>query len=127
LSKPFEPKELLLRVNAILRRVAAKPIVKDDAVRFGKWVLDLERGELVSGEERQPLTPVEHTLLKAFTSKKGQVISREELAKLCDMDAAERTIDVQITRLRKKLEENPKLPKYVQTVRGKGYVLWSDK
>jgi two-component system phosphate regulon response regulator OmpR len=126
LSKPFEPRELLLRLHAILRRVAAKPVRQNEAVRFGRWTLDLERGELVDGADRLPLTQVEHTLLKALSTKKGEVVGREELAQLCGMDAAERTIDVQITRLRKKLEEDPKLPKYVQTVRGKGYVLWSD-
>ena len=126
LPKPFEPRELLLRINAILRRVAAKPPEQDAPVRFGKWLLDLERGELVNGEERVALTSVEHTLLKALASKKGEVVSREELAELCELSANERTIDVQITRLRKKVEEDPKLPRYVQTVRGKGYVLWSD-
>jgi two-component system phosphate regulon response regulator OmpR len=126
LPKPFEPRELLLRINAILRRVAAKPPEKDAPVRFGKWILDLERGELVHKDERVSLTSVEHTLLKALASKKGEVVSRETLAELCNMSANERTIDVQITRLRKKVEEDPKLPRYVQTVRGKGYVLWSD-
>lgn len=126
LAKPFEPRELLLRMHAILRRVAAKPVAQNEAIRFGKWSLDLERGELIDGDERLPLTQVEHTLLKALSSKKGEVVSREELAQICEMDAAERTIDVQVTRLRKKLEEDPKLPKYIQTVRGKGYVLWSD-
>jgi two-component system phosphate regulon response regulator OmpR len=126
LPKPFEPRELLLRVHAILRRVAAKPAQQNEAIRFGRWTLDLERGELVDGTERLPLTQVEHNLLKALSGKKGEVVGREELARLCGIDAAERTIDVQITRLRKKLEEDPKLPKYIQTVRGKGYVLWSD-
>lgn len=126
LAKPFEPRELLLRMNAILRRVAAAPAVRDAAIRFGRWTLDTERGELVDDDERLPLTQVENTLLRALASKKGEVVSREELAQLCQMDAAERTIDVQITRLRKKLEEDPKLPKYIQTVRGKGYVLWPE-
>jgi len=126
LAKPFEPRELLLRIHAILRRVAAKPALQNEVIRFGRWTLDLERGELVDDAERLPLTQVEHTLLKALASKKGEVVGREELAQLCEMDAAERTIDVQITRLRKKLEEDSKLPKYIQTVRGKGYVLWSD-
>jgi two-component system phosphate regulon response regulator OmpR len=124
LPKPFEPRELLLRMTAILRR--ARPAPVEEALRFGRWSLDLERGELVNGDERLPLTQVEHTLLKALASRKGEVVSREDLAKLCELDAAERTIDVQITRLRKKLEEDPKVPKYVQTVRGKGYVLWAD-
>ena len=126
LPKPFEPRELLLRITAILRRVHAAPPVVQDSIKFGRWTLDLERGELVDGADRMPLTAVEHTLLKALASKRGEVISREELAELCEMSANERTIDVQVTRLRKKLEEDPKLPKYIQTVRGKGYVLWSD-
>lgn len=126
LPKPFEPMELLLRINAILRRVTAKPPDKNAPIHFGRWTLDLDRGELVDGEERAPLTSVEHTLLKALASKIGEVVSREELAELCQMNSSERTIDVQITRLRKKVEEDPKLPKYIQTVRGKGYVLWSD-
>ena len=128
LPKPFEPRELLLRINAILRRLAAqRPRAENAETRFGKWLLDLERGELVAADERLPLTQVEHTLIKALLSKKGEIIGREELAALCGIDAsAERTIDVQITRLRKKLEEDPKMPKYVQTVRGKGYVLWAD-
>ncbi len=126
LAKPFEPRELLLRLHAILRRVAAKPAALHDAIRFGKWTLDPVRGELIDGDERLPLTQVERTLLKALSSKKGEVVSREELARISEMDAAERTIDVQITRLRKKIGEDPKQPKYIQTVRGKGYVLWSD-
>jgi two-component system phosphate regulon response regulator OmpR len=126
LSKPFEPRELLLRMNAIMRRVAAPPPVSDEAFRFGKWTLDLVRGELVAGDERLPLTQAEHNLLKALSGKKGEAVSREDLAQMCGLDAAERTIDVQVTRLRKKLEEDPKMPKYLQTVRGKGYVLWSD-
>jgi len=126
LPKPFEPRELLLRITAILRRVAATPPAKGEKIRFGRWSLDLDRGELADGEERVALTAVEHTLLKALASKVGEVVSREELAELCQMNASERTIDVQVTRLRKKVEEDPKLPKYIQTVRGKGYVLWSD-
>lgn len=126
LPKPFEPRELLLRITAILRRVAAPPPSRGEKIRFGRWSLDLDRGELADGEERVALTAVEHTLLKALASKVGEVVSREELAELCQMNANERTIDVQVTRLRKKVEEDPKLPKYIQTVRGKGYILWSD-
>jgi two-component system phosphate regulon response regulator OmpR len=127
LPKPFEPRELLLRINAILRRMVARTVQKsDEPVRFGGWILDLDRGELSRGGERRPLTEVEHTLLRALAGRKGEVVSREELAKLCSLDAAERTIDVQITRLRKKVEEDSKTPRYIQTVRGKGYVLWAD-
>lgn len=131
LPKPFEPRELLLRINAILRRSAAQAPKRDaaQALRFGRWRLDLERGELVddAAETRMPLTSVEHTLMRALASRKGEVIGREELAEMCSMSASERTIDVQVTRLRKKVEEDPRLPKYVQTVRGKGYVLRPDE
>ncbi len=133
LPKPFEPRELLLRVTAILRRTTVRQMpsqkqVNDTTVQIGKWRLDQQRGELVdttsATDERVPLTQVEHTLLKALLSRHGVTVSREELAALCSVDAAERTIDVQVTRLRKKMESDPKLPRYVQTVRGKGYVLW---
>ena len=127
LSKPFEPRELLLRVQAILRRVGSTPPAsKSKDIKFGKWQLDLARGELTDGAERLPLTSVEHTLLKALAEHAGEVVSRETLADLCGLSGNERTIDVQVTRLRKKIEEDQKLPKYIQTVRGRGYVLWSD-
>ena len=129
LPKPFEPRELLLRIQAILRRVRTQaPVDKNmDDIKIGKWRIDMERGELLaSGGERLVLTQTEHTLIRALASRHGNVVSREELADLCNLDAAERTIDVQVTRLRKKVEEDPKLPRYIQTVRGKGYVLWSD-
>lgn len=126
LAKPFEPRELLLRIHAILRRIAAQAPKPQNDIRLGRWSLDLARGELVDGEERLPLTQAEHTLIRALASRKGDVISREDLANMCGIDAAERTIDVQVTRLRKKVEEDQKMPKYIQTVRGKGYVLWSD-
>lgn len=124
--KPFDPRELLLRMQAILRRAGSAHADKN-ILRLGNWALDIARGELTDGNERIALTTVEHTLLKALAAKKGEVVSREELARLCDMDAAERTIDVQITRLRRKIEDDPKLPRYVQTVRGKGYILWADE
>lgn len=131
LPKPFEPRELVLRMNAILRRTSA-PAMRggDDAagkdLRFGRWVLDMARGVLVDGADHQALTQVEHTLIRALASRKGEVVSREELAALCGLDAAERTIDVQVTRLRKKIEADSRNPRYIQTMRGKGYVLWTD-
>lgn len=132
LPKPFEPRELLLRINAILRRSAAAAAARkpaDKPLRFGRWRLDIERGELIDDNdgERMPLTSVEHTLMRALASRRGEVIGREELAELCNMNASERTIDVQVTRLRKKVEQDPRTPKYIQTVRGKGYVLWPDE
>jgi two-component system phosphate regulon response regulator OmpR len=127
LPKPFEPRELLLRLNAILRRVAAaRPQTRTGPLTFGKWTLDTDKGEMTAPDDRMLLTAVEHTLMRALSSKPGEVITREELADMCQMNANERTIDVQITRLRKKIEEDPKLPRYIQTVRGKGYVLWPD-
>lgn len=129
LPKPFEPRELLLRIHAILRRTqAAKPVEKKSVLPLGRWRLDVEKGELQDGDgERVLLTSVEHTLIRALASRKGEVVSREDLADMCEMSASERSIDVQITRLRKKVEDDPRVPKYIQTVRGKGYVLWADE
>ena len=123
LPKPFEPRELVLRLQAILRRRpkhsdAAKP------VRIGRWVYDPDEKTLNDGEETQRLTTTEIALLSALIQKAGQVISREDLARMCDMDdTGERTIDVQITRLRRKIEEDTRTPRFLQTVRGKGYLL----
>lgn len=128
LPKPFEPRELVLRINAILKRVSMRPRTAEKTIRFGKWQVDFDRGELFDDKkERLPLTQAEQTLLKALSSRKGEAISREELADLCALDAEERTIDVQVTRLRKKIEEDSKMPRYLQTVRGKGYILWPDE
>jgi two-component system phosphate regulon response regulator OmpR len=129
LPKPFEPRELLLRLHAILRRTqAAKPAEQKSVLPLGRWQLDVEKGELQdAGGERVLLTSVEHTLVRALASRKGEVVSREDLAEMCEMSASERSIDVQITRLRKKVEDDPRVPKYIQTVRGKGYVLWADE
>jgi len=122
LPKPFEPKELVLRLQSILRRrprVEATP----QAFRVGRWYYDPAHKELTAGDETVRLTTVEDNLLCALASRSGEVISREELAALCDMDAGERTIDVQVTRLRRKIEDDPKKPRNLQTVRGKGYLL----
>ncbi len=129
LAKPFDPKELLLRIRAILRRTLAPEMTRKaipEVFVFGGWTLDLDRGELENNGERISLTQTELTLLRALTSKPGEIISREELCLLCGLEANERTIDVQITRLRKKIGDDPKTPRYVQTVRGKGYILWPD-
>lgn len=128
LPKPFEPKELLLRINAILKRTIASGVAaKPKEYYLGELKFDTERGELLDKlGGRVPLTQVESNLLKAFFSKNGEIISREELARICEVEASERTIDVQITRLRKKVEPDSKMPKYIQTIRGKGYVLRVD-
>lgn len=126
LPKPFEPRELVLRLNAILRR-RPKIDFLDKPVRVGQWLYDPAANTLSNAGIVQRLTTVEATLLKALATHKGQVISREDLARLCDMDdAGERTIDVQVTRLRRKIEEDSRTPLYLQTVRGKGYLLRVD-
>jgi two-component system phosphate regulon response regulator OmpR len=123
LPKPFEPRELVLRLNAILRRTA-KPRQSVQAFKIGRWQFDAEMGALVDGGRVVPLTAVEGTLIRALAQRPGEPISREELVRICKMDAAgDRTIDVQVTRLRRKIEDDPKVPRYLQTVRGKGYLL----
>jgi len=126
LTKPFDPRELVLRLEAILRRrPQARPAQKK--FRIGRWAYDPEVPELRGADESVRLTDVEANLLKALTRRPGSILSREELAALCGVDAGERTIDVQVTRLRKKLEEDSKMPRYLQTVRGKGYLLRAEE
>ncbi len=123
LSKPFEPRELVLRLQSLLRR---RPKRAEDvqSFRVGRWRYDPSVNELQDAGEAERLTTVEGNLLRALASRAGVIVGREELAHLCGMDAAgERTIDVQVTRLRRKLEDDPKRPRVLQTVRGKGYVL----
>lgn len=122
LPKPFEPKELVLRLNAILRRTGTAPDA-DRPFKIGRWQFDVEVGELHDGDDRVKLTAVETNLIRTLASRPGQAMSREELAKRCGVDSGERTIDVQVTRLRRKIEEDTKTPRYLQTVRGKGYLL----
>ncbi len=124
LSKPFDARELVLRLQAILRRRPKHRAEESGPVTIGPW--RYQPGEKAlhgAGGERVVLTDVEETLLKALSSRAGEILSREDLARLCDMDAGERTIDVQVTRLRKKLGEDSKSPRHLQTVRGKGYLL----
>lgn len=126
LTKPFDPRELVLRLQAILRR---RPQEKGQAKIFkiGRWTYDPQVPELVDGDGAVRLTDVEDTLLKVLTRRPDVIMSREELAELCGVDAGERTIDVQVTRLRRKLEEDSKTPRYLQTVRGKGYLLRAEE
>ena len=130
LVKPFEPKELLLRINAILRRVpqikAAEPVRQ--IVHLGAVRYDLDRGEMWRGDTPVRLTATEAQLMRVFASAPGVAISRERLVvDGAGADAAqERAVDVQITRLRRKIETDPKSPRYLQTVRGEGYMLQPD-
>ena len=131
LPKPFEPKELLLRINAILRRM---PNMKEDQVMpktlsFGNLSYDVARNELWEGEKQIRLTTTESQLMKIFTSVLGEPISRTDLVASLGRDvssAQDRAIDVQITRLRRKIEVNPGQPRYLRTVRGAGYMLLFD-
>ena len=131
LPKPFEPKELLLRINAILRRM---PDLKEDqmmpkTLSLGHLKYDVARNELWEGETQIRLSTTESQLMKIFTSALGEPISRVDLVTSLGRDvssAQDRAIDVQITRLRRKIEVNPGQPRYLQTVRGAGYMLLFD-
>lgn len=125
LAKPFEPRELVLRINAILRRVPrreATPAV----VAFGGYQFDLTRGELRTGGRPVRLTEAEVALLTALAQQPGVAMTREDLCGESGIEGGRRTIDVQMTRLRRKIEDDPKYPRYLRTVRGTGYVLMAD-
>lgn len=123
LPKPFEPKELVLRLQSILKRRPPPKVSDDKPFKVGRWTYDPVHNELQDGDEVVRLTTVENNLLCALAGRSGQTVSRDELADICDLDAGERTIDVQVTRLRRKIEDDPKAPRSLQTVRGKGYLL----
>jgi len=131
LSKPFEPKELLLRINAILRRMPELPAAATapKMLTLGPIRYDIERGEMWQGEEIVRLTATESQLMRIFAARPGEAVSRTKLVEDLGRDrgqAQERAVDVQITRLRRKIEADPKQPRYLQTVRGAGYMLAPD-
>lgn len=126
LPKPFEPRELVLRLQAILRRSQTAPETVTATVSFNGWVYDANRALLTNASETQILTKAEATLLNILLQKPGAPFTREELANAADLNGQERTIDVQVTRLRRKIEPNAKKPRFLQTVRGEGYVLHTD-
>ena len=123
LAKPFEPEELSLRCAAILRRSHKEE--PPEEVEMSGLVFNAARGELKSGDERVRLTDAELQLLTALAVRAGEPVSREELARITSA-GMERSVDVQITRLRRKIEPNPKEPIHIQTVRGVGYRLMPD-
>lgn len=125
MHKPFEPRELVLRINAILRRLP-KPQQTAPTLRLGDWVYVPARDELQSAETVLRLTDMEAGLMRALSAAPGSVVSREALAENAKGDVGDRTIDVQVTRLRKKIEPDPKNPRYLVTVRGEGYMLMPD-
>jgi two-component system phosphate regulon response regulator OmpR len=125
LGKPFEPRELLLRIQSILRRgrPAEAPAMAPDRVTFGPFQFDMALGELTQKDKRVPLTDAEIALLRALGAQLGEVMSRETLSKSVGGGVNERAIDVQVTRLRRKIEPDPGFPRYLRTVRGQGYRL----
>jgi two-component system phosphate regulon response regulator OmpR len=127
-SKPFEPRELLLRIKNILRRgqtAQSAPAPQSDEVRMGTLVFHISRGELRRNNETIKLTERERDLLRQFAQKPGMPIQRHELS-TDETTGNDRAIDVQINRLRRKIETDPSNPVYLQTVRGKGYILYAD-
>ena len=124
LSKPFEPKELVLRIKSILKRAPKKTLAKQERLDLGLCVYDIASKELLTKQGQViHITPVEQSLLSILGQRFGQVFSREKLAEMLGAGQSPRSIDVQITRLRKKIEKDSKNPRYLQTVRGKGYML----
>lgn len=125
LVKPFEARELVLRIRNILQRAVVDGVEVTE-IRFGGCRLDLRRGELSRGDEPVHLTAAEAALLMALARRAGSPVSREALAEEAQFSGNARTVDVQVTRLRRKIERDPKFPRYLQTVRGTGYVLKPD-
>jgi two-component system, OmpR family, phosphate regulon response regulator OmpR len=126
LGKPFDPRELLLRIQNVLKRNRAATSPADEPQRivaFGPMQFDQELGELTHKGKRVPLTDAESALLRVLTARLGEVLSRETLCKSIGAAVNERAIDVQVTRLRRKIEPDPSFPRYLRTVRGQGYRL----
>ncbi len=124
LGKPFEPRELLLRLRAMLRRASPPPEPPSGPLRLGRRQFDAARGELSDAAGVIYLTGGEAALLTALARRANQVLAREEIAAaLGSDDSSERAVDVQVTRLRRKIEHDPREPRFLHTVRGRGYVL----
>jgi two-component system phosphate regulon response regulator OmpR len=124
LPKPFEPRELVLRIRNILdRRGATAEAEAAGSIRFGAFRFDLGRQELFRGGELVHLTSAETSLLASLASRAGEAVSREDLSQSAAFSGNIRNVDVQMTRLRRKIEPDPRYPRYLQTVRGTGYAL----
>ena len=121
LPKPFEPKELVLRIKNILNKTKSKNIKR--IIEFDNIKIDLNKLLIIQNKKEFKINNTEKTILEKMINAPGQTFSRESIGKIIDLKK-ERSIDVIITRLRKKIEINPKNPKYLQTIRGSGYVLW---
>ncbi len=126
LGKPFEPRELVLRIRALLRRAPPTPVPQPPSgpVRLGTLEFDVGRGELRDANGPIRLTGGEAALLAALAGKPNEVLSREDIAEALQMDdSGERAVDVQVVRLRRKIEADPREPRFLHTVRGRGYIL----
>ena len=121
LGKPFEPKELLLRIKNILNKIQ-KPILSDK-IYIGSALVNLKKFHIKINNKIKKINPQERKILEKMLESPGKVFSRDDIGKIINI-SKERTIDVLITRLRQKIESYPKNPKYLQTIRGSGYVLW---
>ncbi len=121
LTKPFEPKELILRINNILKKTQSLGIKR--VIEFGNIKIDLRKQFIYKNDLSIKINNTETMILEKMINTPGKIYKREEIADLINLDK-ERSIDVIVTRLRKKIEESPKNPKYLQTIRGEGYVLW---
>jgi two-component system phosphate regulon response regulator OmpR len=121
LAKPFEPKELILRIKNILNKTKSKNIKR--VIDFGNITIDLNKHLIFKSDKEFKINNTEKTILEEMVNSPGKTFSREEIGRIINLDK-ERSIDVIITRLRKKIEIDPKNPKYLQTLRGEGYVLW---
>jgi len=121
LAKPFEPKELLLRIKNILNKIQ-KPVLADE-IYIGSTLVNLKKLNTKINNKIIKINPQERKILEKMIENPGKPFSRDSIGKIINV-SKERTIDVMITRLRQKIESNPKIPKYLQTIRGSGYVLW---
>ncbi len=121
LGKPFEPKELLLRIQNILNKTK-KPILPNE-IYIGNSVVNLKKLQIETDNKIVKINPQERKILEKMVEIPGKIFSRNDIGKIINI-SKERTIDVMITRLRQKIETNPKNPKYLQTIRGSGYALW---
>jgi len=124
LAKPFEPKELLLRISNIIRRIK-KNKNTIDLIKIGKVFINVHKMVIQKDKKIIKINTNEKTLLENMINSAGKTFSREEISRITNL-TQERSIDVLVTRIRKKIEPDPKNPKYLQTVRGSGYVLWLD-
>tara|TARA_B100000315_G_scaffold247933_1_gene277272 strand:- start:537 stop:1214 length:678 start_codon:yes stop_codon:yes gene_type:complete len=121
LGKPFEPKELLLRIKNILNKTKLHAL--PEKIYIGKMLINLKKSSIEISNKVKKINPQEKKILEKMLGTPGKVFSRQDIGKIINI-SKERTIDVVITRLRQKIETNPKYPKYLQTIRGSGYVLW---